>query len=287
VREINVEGKSVALMRSQALLVRLYGTRVLPDSINAALKLATNLVADIDDFHFFGESPVPSGFELAPVVIRWMDPAVGLRTGFTWPLPDWQGFLSTTLFVETWNEVVSSRSWSEAETPEISYLARLFLTLVINLAKNRNNENPTQVQSWVQLADKLYSLCPGEGATERDRRIRTWVLGRAGLLAAPESGLPAAEANLWLASLKNSFGSTWNDSDIPARLFAERRSQIRKRWEGEEPHRDKVTEILQAIDNQSSLFHWVNEIPTALSYSAIEVLRTAMVRTAEPTEQKA
>jgi hypothetical protein len=264
VREITQGNRSIALMRSQALRVSLRSKpRALPDSINGALKLATNLVADVDDFHFYGESPAPSGFDLEPVVIRWSAPDVpNLRSGFTWPLPDWQGFLSTTLFVDGWNKVVSTHQERPVDESEISFLARRFLTFVVELAEARRINEPPEALDWSSLAIRIEALAANgdaRGSTERDRRIQSWALGRAGLLAAPEGGLPQRDANLWLAALTQRFNHSVGSS-LQSSLLEERRNQIKKRWEGEPPDQSLVNAILLRIDRAHPRFHWVQKI---------------------------
>lgn len=273
VREIAQDNRSIALMRSQALRVSLRSKpRALPDSINGALKLATNLVADVDDFHFYGESPAPSGFDLEPVIIRWYASDVpNLRSGFTWPLPDWQGFLSTTLFVEGWNRVVSTRKENPAAESEISLLARHFLALVVELAELRRIPESPEPPGWDKLAERITALAAkGDtpGCSERDRRIRSWALGRAGLLAAPEGGLPSTEANLWLAALIAGFGPKarhfWAYS-----VMEERRNQIRKRWEGEPPDSSMIEVILKGIDKAYPKFYFRGQLAKMASNAQV------------------
>lgn len=265
VREMTTpEGWSVAVMRSKALVVSLRNSpRALPESINGALKLATNLVADVADFHFFGESPAPNGFELAPVLIRRGETSdISLRRGFTWALPDWQGFLSTTLFADAWNSLALDESLASrlGEELSVSYLARLFLKMILNLAKNREVDELlklTRLPNWDELAKQVADRAE-HAESERERRIRSWAIGRAGLLAAPEGGLSSVEANAWLESLKKAFApSSWNN--VRERLAFERREQVKARWEGERPD-FVVGDMLRKIDAKFSLFHWYQKI---------------------------
>jgi hypothetical protein len=94
---------------------------------------------------------------------------------------------------------------------------------------------------------------------EHDRRILEWVTGRAGLLAAPEAGLPADEANRWLAALRDAFGARWRA--IRQSLCRERRLHVLARSEGERPPLAAVAALLGSFDEESG-FDWQREVET-------------------------
>ena len=64
---------------------------------------------------------------------------------------------------------------------------------------------PVMPPSWDDLAKRCSDLHAAATAARSESPVAEWVLSRAGLLAAPESGLPAEDANRWIQSLRRAF----------------------------------------------------------------------------------
>jgi hypothetical protein len=83
---------------------------------------------------------------------------------------------------------------------------------------------------WKDLAGKLAPLMQplrvrGELRTTRQLRFAEWASEQAGLLAAPESGLPYESAQALLDCLRQAVGSEWRS--VAARLREGRRARAR------------------------------------------------------------
>jgi hypothetical protein len=263
---------TLGIMSNHVLSISLPGSPlVLSDALRGAFRVACDLVADIESFQFSHASPAPDGYQLEPVNVKWDHVHdEGMRRGFTWPLPDWEEFLSFSSFVTVWDEQVVKSFPQPCQSDDLARLARKFLALVIQVAKTRSAKIDPMMpdRDWSDLARDVATLADASGgtATERDRRNADWALGRAGLLAAPEGGLPAKHANEWLAQLKNAFsgsGLRSRRSGLPnwpkarENLSAERFRQIRRRWDGKaEPIPEIIMPILAAIDRGSAGHLW-------------------------------
>ena len=262
------DGRRIGVMVIKELVPYRAGTRQsLPDSLNGLLRLATDLVADIRDYHFWENSPAPSGFLLDPVVVTWdlrWEPE--FVNGFTWPMPDWEGFLSTNLFAEEWNKMVLGLTLGKANP---GALARDFLHMIVTLADNRKavSSMGKALPTWQKLARDIVRLANQPGGSVRQRQISAWARGRAGLLAAPEAGLPADEANQWLDALKIKFGERWND--VRVALRSERRQQIKLRVEAPALEGSRILNALSTIDKTTIGFRWLDEVELSTGVQAL------------------
>jgi hypothetical protein len=259
-------GWRVAVGRDHRLIVSRPRSRfALPDSIKGLLKLATDLAADIQQYFFLQESPTPTGFDMAPVVIRW-DDIEEFRPfrGFVWPLPDWHDFLSFTMFRKSWNAgPPDPLLLPESITKILGDLARSFLDITLNVAETRTARPSQSVIPLEDLSERVVRLAVTRETSKREQANAAWAYGRAGLLAAPEAGLPKEIANEWLTALREAFRSEsakdWERSKKELRF--ERRQHIRDRWgDGGEPDNSTIEEVLERIDRVSSEFLWTEEI---------------------------
>jgi hypothetical protein len=242
---------------------------VLSDPLKGVFKVAVDLVADFEAFQFAQGSPTPDGFQIEMMVVRWNRmQELGMKRGFTWPLPDWEEVLSFSLLAAAWKERVAMKVWN---TANLDALARAFLALVLQVAAELRSVAHTLAgapggqgaagdgeASWDALARKVVACLPGSEATERDHRTADWVLGRAGLLAAPEAGLPQEAAGEWLRALQAAFDSSGRWREAQAAMCGQRREQIRRRWEAAAPVAElEIDGILQAIDAASPGHPWL------------------------------
>lgn len=277
------DGRRIGVMSIKELVPYRVGTRQsLPDSLNGLLRLATDLVADIRDYHFWERSPAPSGFLLDPVIVTWdlrWEPE--FVNGFTWPMPDWEGFLSTNLFADEWNKMVLGLTLEKVNPGE---LARDFLQMIETLAHKREAHSliGKKLPTWQELAKRMAALTNLPGGSVRQRQIAAWARGRAGLLAAPEAGLPDHEANSWLTALQTAFGEKWDS--VRVALRSERRQQIKLRSEVPTLEGSRVALALDTIDRTTRKFMWKTEVEkrTSAEKTAIRYLQA---RAENPSEE--
>jgi hypothetical protein len=105
-------------------------------------------------------------------------------------------------------------------------LAKSFLTIILQLGDPLSGPNVKPLE-WDSLATKVADLATADGAHDDPHGRKAWALGRAGLLAAPESGLVKKDADTWLQALKVAFPEKrWEEAKI--RLRSEREKRLRK-----------------------------------------------------------
>ncbi|WP_437506140.1 hypothetical protein [Sorangium sp. So ce1099] len=199
---------------------------------------------------------------------------------FAWPLPDWETPLDYAAFLELWrcsltpgsvaSGVENAGALAQLPPANVGRTARLFLAAVAaytELVRARGSQPPdSEIEPLVSALRNLAADITGNvpswselAATIRKRAGRLsqslatsdsrWAR-RAGLLAAPESGLPPAEANRWLSALKESFGEDWT------RMFDEMCRERAYRVQVTLEHYDDVAEgaIQEIIDQIDGRF---------------------------------
>ncbi|WNG50664.1 hypothetical protein F0U60_45975 [Archangium minus] len=231
----------------------------------AALMLAVNFAADDVRGAFSARSPAV------------MDPrvhvfahGVGLldqvgQIVAPWPTPDWESFEDLFELKELWE----FRLRFVAERPTRSdYLARCFLSSVLKVGKHPRfghrasarpelepdvapeteaEEQDDVLLEWEALAENLVAFAREIDESGRASALSDWALSRAGLLAAPESGLPADVANTFLRILRKAFGHDWERAR--AKLREMRRVRLRLTQEQEDGASTKNA-WLERIDQQ-------------------------------------
>jgi hypothetical protein len=272
---------TLGIMSDHTLSISLPGSAlVLSDPLKGAFKVAIDLVADIDSFQFPRGSPTPDGYQFEPVNVKWgRNHDRRMWRGFTWPLPDWEEFLSISQFAAGWEARVVKLFPDRCDSSDLAKMARHFLALVLEVATTRRSAigaKPPE-RCWRDLADAVVGLACTSGtgsATERERRNSKWALGRAGLLAAPEGGLPVEHANDWLKELEEAFGRRaaaagshlpvcW--AEVQEHLAAERHHQVRRRCDGQ-PTADDIADILRRIDADAPEDHrWRRVVETPIA----------------------
>ena len=196
------------------------GEHILPIRLNAALLLAADLATEERDGQFDALSLMPSGMvndlvrnELLYLDQRASNLGVAGRgsSSTTWFLPDWKLTLDFALFDEHWNNALRTQKTS-AQRP--AFMASAFLWGV--LAVEQRNQRPISPShlnqtDWAGLASAIVveaaTLEQKAQRSEQEEVFLNWLMSRAFLLAAPESGLPAPDANqllsAWLTALKS------------------------------------------------------------------------------------
>jgi hypothetical protein len=227
--------------------------RPLPRSAVNAFVLA-NIVAsdDLDDVLTRSAEPP---FDQALMTIAYDYDKVGTLS-FGWPLPDSGPLLDIMIIGDCWKAVMERTDGSALTMPQ---LAVLFLDLIIKTADDRLpvkaiplTRIATTAEVWDDLVSKLSELAekapPTSGKLHtRLPQLAEWARERAGLLAAPESGLPAQTAEAFLNSLKQASGTNeW--SSVALGLQAARLARARRALERAD---EKLKEKTQELDRES------------------------------------
>jgi hypothetical protein len=208
-----VFGNSVTLCDEGLLGLRL-GRRLLPPRLNSVLLLAGWLAYDgpEDIYRAPVSGPDEATSRLLYVCVEHNTPPPAeyhLKIG--WPVPRWRVF-DILMFTKGWGLLLPS---FRARPLSLASVLRYFLELVLSIAMERDphvsieatSPQPTAID-YADLARRIVDLAKPRAGTRAEYQ-RSWALGSAGLLAAPESGLAPAEANDWLTALKMAAGEQW------------------------------------------------------------------------------
>jgi len=187
--------------------------------------------------------------------------------GFGWPLPDPALILDITIISDRWKAAIESFSSPAITIPQ---LAVFFLELMIETAASRQpisaepRAEPDK-EAWKELARKLVLLMepvpalPGGLRTTRQLDFADWARDRAGLLGAPESGLPPETARAFLDSLLQETGTEkW--PSVAAELLEARNKRARYALSlarGTRPQLELTeSQLLAEIDNEFQNSPW-------------------------------
>lgn len=237
----------------------------------AALLLAASVIADSG--RSIGRTPLALGGMtkslLAHATLEGF--VVGPRT-YVWPLPDWGSFLDIDLLRTDWNLALVLKEPPSPDAHLAERMAKEFLRTVLDVGLGRptNAGKPDQEDSlsWTALATRLRlaaTLKKGEQHSARRLALARWARGRAGLLAAPESGLPASVANALLQALRVAFkGTSWQR--VRQALLDARRERLAGSFQAERRQAadtEALDNIIHAIDQQflaHQFRHWVEHV---------------------------
>lgn len=231
--------------------------RLLSPALAGAYRLARWLAYDGPEDTVIRD-PSGHGLDLSTATVRCESqlPESGLEV--PWPTPDWES-LDRMLFSQAW--VAWVEGLPSGAAIDVDSAARAFLTLLVEVARTRQR-GPSEPLDWRALAQAVVALQPAP-ATTRGRLLQGWAQGRAGLLAAPESGLSAVAANEWLGALEAAALAgpegerTW--AGMREALARERRLRLRLALKGrvEESQLDEsVGQILGNLDGRYPDFLW-------------------------------
>jgi hypothetical protein len=183
----------------------------LPEGLLAALMLADHIAfehgmarAEETDL----SSPAGARPTIAEALYWESDDASPLA--FAWLLPDQCTLLDLSLLNFRWWRVVGLRGLGESSG--LGEIARWFLTLVAQLMVGPRKTSPLlpatpfnemSVPPWPEVARRIAELAQRmPQSSRRETSWREWALGQAILIAAPESGLPSADARAFIDELK-------------------------------------------------------------------------------------
>jgi hypothetical protein len=180
--------------------------RPLPQSVVAAFMLANIVAIDSLPDRFVSSRAPERPFDLTLVTTAYDHEHQG-RLSFGWPLPNNSLLLDILIICDRWKTEMTS--CGSASLP-MEQIAVFFLELVIATEKTRD---PSHVRlktvnsdEWSILANNIVELMNSTRTglhTTRQSRLAEWARERAGLLAAPESGLPDDVAQAFLEALKS------------------------------------------------------------------------------------
>lgn len=189
------------------------GTDVQLSSRIAAAWMFTNSVAADDRRGIFaGLRPVPDMLTEPLFAHHEGDlPNIG-RLQIAWPIPDWQSFEDIMEFGRLWRPAALMFSVRKiGSIPDRA--ARKFLNTVLRVGQGKRwavqPMGDHSESDWSGIASELAKTSRAGEASPREFALIEWARSRAGLLAAPESGLPADAANHFLQALQTAFGTDW------------------------------------------------------------------------------
>jgi hypothetical protein len=197
----------------------------LPTQLAAALMLAADVSADQTNSSWNEAETSHNGYEPIFAWAYYRSELAAAAMRFSWPLPPGCSLPFYAAFSSRWTrELLDAPTGKAAEPPgesRLDKLARHFLFLVVYLWRGSTTLSLAKgPPDWLELARLVSNL-----SQLAHTPWRNWALKRAGLIAAPEYGLPADMANKWLVSLYTAFGDgRWRD--IAEGLRAERRARL-------------------------------------------------------------
>ncbi|MCY1081260.1 hypothetical protein [Archangium lansingense] len=268
----------------------------------AAIILATDFAADDIRGAFGARSPAILGLRI-PVFAHGIGSlAQGVQIVAPWLIPEWASFEDLYELKESWELGLIFTD----ERPTIpDYLARHFLSSVLSVGKRprfatksaleanhvaeatSKSEQDYVLLDWAPLAEKLVALTRRPNDSPRLSSMSEWAISRAGLLAAPESGLPPKVANEFLRVLRTAFGKNWEQ--VRRELRKTRRARLALNPLQEDIPTDKNTSIQQIDElfpehefgnvveqrsSQRATDHMLGEFRNALNSVRIRWLRS-------------
>ena len=257
-------------------------THKLPGYLTALLMLASSVAADEQPDSASSNRPAPYGLTYKLVSTRLPVPAFPTkRLSFRWPLPNWSAPLDFNIFEQSWEESLSAISSVpiKAENWE-NVLVYLYLTGVFTVGTQRK-KLPTlvigpagtpQLPSFQNVKQVVHQLVKAVqegqrsssngGTSARSAALQKWLLGRALLVATPESGLSASLAN---SLLDEWLGAAEKSSEFRAQIITAARQARLQRAENalsdiRLPDELTAENLLSAIDAAHPTFHWAHVI---------------------------
>lgn len=194
---------------------------------------------------------------------------------FAWPLPDWPTFGDYFKFGRDWaNHVPKPETY---DVNHVDVLAFHFLRIVVALLGGSAPAVTNAKPEWDKLAAEVAKLA----ANEKAETVH-WALARAGLWAAPESGLSDTAANQWLEALQAAFDTKWEDVRQALRKERIARGRVVARDASRKAQKTQgVGPKLSAIDKKYEKYKWYElveseQIQPAAANASLEPLFEAL-----------
>lgn len=249
---------------------------------------ASDMIEWDHDGRFQSLNPHPNGY--AGILVQAAPMLISPSVTVPWPLPDLNQPIEYALLSYLMNKacglVGDGDSVRFKEHPDAGVFARWFIHVVLACGeayrRARREAKPVAIAdietaitslpappSWKELAEQCIEA---EGSTERGTRttddpFAVWAFSRAGLLAAPESGLPAPEANDWLKALRDAAGARssliWEQC---CRCMREERARRRNSFRGAnsldvfQSGSQNAAAFLHLLDTHAQGHLWFDEV---------------------------
>ncbi len=177
---------------------------------------------------------------------------------FPWPAPSLRGFFGYLQFSKRWAKHLPPPG-TKMDDDHLDRAGRAFLQSWIELAPDKPAMPPTE---WARLGGQVIAIADRDPSSSREAALVQWARYRAGLLAAPESGLPNDTAKALLDALKTGAKENWEKFRaelVQARL---ERAAESFREAGQRPPATPVPAIdlhsyLHDIDSQFPSHPWI------------------------------
>ncbi len=254
------------------------GSRPVPEEMLASFLLASAVALEGPDDIQLGDDHGWRNFGSFFVKSQMTSSVAGRMLSFGWPLFDSRLIIDVLLFARAWPDVCR-RTDAPGEEESIDLLARRFLALALVIADDRwslqgwsemdaaarvrvlDGRLTTAGASWELLGQRLQGIlgrlafAQQRGAlADRDYYLHHWTVRRVGLLATPESGLPAASVRRLLDALLVSF----DQQTLVREVEASRCTRIEFQLPNGEPQsRIDATTIVDEIDDARPQHPWV------------------------------
>lgn len=261
-----------------------------PRLLTGALAMA-DLVAFEHGVQRGDDAPTTSiGFRPRFVQVLYDQPRATASVVIGWPVPLGFTMLDASCVNFRWRRF--ARYVDRTNEQGIDELARWYLAIVAQLVTmydtkfqplpiERSETSP--VPEWNEIAQRVLHVAQRSGAlSPRDIFMRDWAIGRAVLLAAPESGLSADSARALLVALEKHLSETLG-ARVREVARVQRAERLRVALKGASsalPSDTQVDEFRKQIDDQDRDHPWLAFLARKLTTTAA---RTAASTPAEPT----
>lgn len=185
---------------------------------------------------------------------------------FGWPVPKGFTLLDASIVSLRWRQVAQGIDLTDKNN--IDLLARWFLAVVAQLVTMYDTTFPplplkpgetTPVPGWDEVARRVLHVAQRSGAlSPREVYQRDWAIGRAVLLATPESGLPSDSAKVLLSTFEK-HASEGLRTRMRDASRAQRNERLRATLKGTSstvPSDAQVEEVRKQIDDQDREHAW-------------------------------
>ncbi len=190
---------------------------------------------------------------------------------FYWPVPEWQSFHEFAKYRERIMKIQVGITQPDNE-PQVVTFARRHLAACLFLDRDvLDSIFSTDLPTLGELAQFVARLA---GAlSDESEPLSEWARHRAGLLAAPEAGLPAKDANEYLYALESAFAEKW--TDIRLNLSRSRKKIASHAFQGESRHHDLIGyqeagNFLSKLDLLAKDHIWASAVESYIGKFTIE-----------------
>jgi hypothetical protein len=237
----------------------------LPSEMSAALTLAAMAAADQTGGRLVSASSGLTGFEPIFASADYLRGAVVRR--FAWPCPKDLPFLDVLILIQYWRDALAQRRVFTAEDfddEKVDLFGRIFLELIVRVVRGMPAPQRRKTWSWKKIAVELVELAELRSYhSGREIAGKVWALGRAGLLAAPESGLSPDGANAFVEALRGAVRGQRGDErwrDFQDALKRERAARVEDVLQkpGATPY--EINAVVEDIDRALPADAWAIEV---------------------------